>query len=315
MDDKGKCVNTGNPLVSVCIITYNSSKYILEALESVYNQTYHNIELIVSDDGSLDDTVELTEKWLQNKKQRFVNVRLLTVQHNTGTSKNSNRALFASKGEWFKYFAGDDVLFPDAIENYINYITTLPQANWIYAKAKCFDNTISDESKINKNTNRYDKSHKKLNDMDCGEQLKQMYIGNFLNFPTHFLRRRFFLEMGGFDEDFVLLEDYPTWLNLMIHGEKCYYIDKYVLGYRKSSDNVYNNSKILVNRQLENYMFNAKKKYLFERCNRAVKLHVMLKHMISTFFSHPLLNSRVWLYPVYRYILISLNLSLVKFMK
>ncbi|MDR0890977.1 MAG: glycosyltransferase [Endomicrobium sp.] len=52
-----------NPLVSVCVITYNSSKYVLETLESIKTQTYQNIELIVSDDCSTDDTVEVCENY------------------------------------------------------------------------------------------------------------------------------------------------------------------------------------------------------------------------------------------------------------
>lgn len=56
-----------NPLVSVIVITYNSSKYVLETLNSVAAQTYDNIELIISDDCSVDNTVEICRNWLKMK--------------------------------------------------------------------------------------------------------------------------------------------------------------------------------------------------------------------------------------------------------
>ena len=82
-----------SPLVSVCIITYNSSNFILDTLESVKVQTYKDIELIISDDGSKDNTVEVCRKWLMLNKKRFVNIVLLVSEQNLGISANYNRAI------------------------------------------------------------------------------------------------------------------------------------------------------------------------------------------------------------------------------
>ena len=59
------------PLVSIIVITYNSSKYVLETLESAKAQTYENIELIISDDGSTDDTIKICKNWLEKNQDRF----------------------------------------------------------------------------------------------------------------------------------------------------------------------------------------------------------------------------------------------------
>ena len=72
------------PLVSVPVITYNSSKTVLETLDSIYNQTYQNLELIVSDDCSTDNTVGICREWIEAHKKRFVRTELLTVEKNTG---------------------------------------------------------------------------------------------------------------------------------------------------------------------------------------------------------------------------------------
>ena len=89
--------NKDTPLVSIIVITYNSSKYVLETLESAYNQTYQNIELIISDDCSTDDTVEVCKKWVDEHKDRFVRSEIITTPVNTGIPVNCNRGLYKEK--------------------------------------------------------------------------------------------------------------------------------------------------------------------------------------------------------------------------
>ena len=79
------------PLVSVPVVTYNSANTILETLESIKAQTYPNIELIISDDCSTDNTIELCLEWLELYKERFTRTEVLTVEKNTGVSANVNR--------------------------------------------------------------------------------------------------------------------------------------------------------------------------------------------------------------------------------
>lgn len=68
------------PLVSVSVITYNSAKTVIETLDSIKAQTYQNIELIVSDDCSTDNTVEICRDWLTKNEKRFVRMELITVE-------------------------------------------------------------------------------------------------------------------------------------------------------------------------------------------------------------------------------------------
>ena len=98
-----------NPLITVGVIAYNSSEYILELLESIKAQSYQNVELIVSDDKSTDNTVAICEEWISKNKDRFVRAEVIVPEHNTGTAGNYNRALFAAKGEWMKFIDGDDL--------------------------------------------------------------------------------------------------------------------------------------------------------------------------------------------------------------
>ena len=72
------------PLVSVVVITYNSSNYLLDTLESFKAQTYKNIELVITDDHSSDDTIAISEKWLIANGSFFYSTKLVKAEKNTG---------------------------------------------------------------------------------------------------------------------------------------------------------------------------------------------------------------------------------------
>ena len=115
------------PLVSVRVVTYNSSKTVEETLDSIYNQTYSNIELIISDDCSKDNTVAICRNWIELHKERFVRTEMITVDKNTGVTGNVNRSEEACKGVWVKGIAGDDVLMPNCIQIYMEYVNNHPE--------------------------------------------------------------------------------------------------------------------------------------------------------------------------------------------
>ena len=73
-------------LVSVPVLTYNAESFIEETLESIFNQTYQTIELIISDDCSKDNTVQIVEKWCAQPRviARFTDIKIITVPKNTG---------------------------------------------------------------------------------------------------------------------------------------------------------------------------------------------------------------------------------------
>ena len=95
-------MDASKPLVSVFIVTYNSSDYIIEALDSVRNQTYPNIELVVSDDCSTDNTVPLVKDWMKSYGSCFSRTEIVVAPKNQGIPSNYNRAVNACHGEWLK---------------------------------------------------------------------------------------------------------------------------------------------------------------------------------------------------------------------
>ena len=114
-------------LVSIIIPVYNSEMYLEECLNSVLNQTYKNIEIIVIDDGSTDSSMEIL-KIFSNK----INI---ISQKNSGLASALNNGINKMKGNWFKWFSPDDVMYPDTIETLIvetknHDSNTILYSNW-----------------------------------------------------------------------------------------------------------------------------------------------------------------------------------------
>jgi len=123
-------------LITVVVVAYNSSSFIIEALDSVYNQTWRKIELIVTDDCSNDNTVELCHSWMDIHKSRFVRIKMVTSEKNTGVSGNANRGLYSANGEWIKFIGADDALKPTCIEDNIRWISEHPEIKVLLSRVE-----------------------------------------------------------------------------------------------------------------------------------------------------------------------------------
>ena len=250
------------PLVSVGIITYNSSKYVLDALESVKAQTYKNIELIVSDDCSTDNTVEICQNWIEENRSRFVNSTLITVEKNTGTAANGNRTFAACKGDWVRLCAGDDALFPDSIEKFVCFVTDHPDAKFVVGNIKEYKFSFEKENVVEGHMSIYNDNNDII-DKPSEEQFRKMLYGNSFIPPAVFNNMEVVRELGGYDEKYRILEDFPFYLKAMKAGYKFYKIDEYVHKYRTSDTNVFGRMDVLFNYKHQYYDYMVRKDMCF----------------------------------------------------
>lgn len=216
------------PLVSLTIVTYNSSRYIVEALDSAKAQTYKNIELIISDDCSQDDTVEICRKWLDENGERFARTVLLEAPENTGVSANFNRAIAESRGEWVKVLAGDDLFLPTCVEDNLNFIQQNPEAKVVFSVARTFKMKNGKRVYLRQRPKR---RHLPYFQMSAAEQLKQLYAFCFLPAPTLFIEGEI-VRSCKFDERFRNIEDYPMWIKLTKKGYKLHFFNTITIWYR-----------------------------------------------------------------------------------
>ena len=107
-------------LVSIVVTTYNSSKTLLETLDSIKIQSYQRLELIISDDYSNDDTILIAKKWVQENRERFENIKIVVAKRNHGITKNCNIGVSQAKGKYIQLL-GDEMLLCDAIEKKVAF--------------------------------------------------------------------------------------------------------------------------------------------------------------------------------------------------
>lgn len=210
------------PLVSIIIATYNSSKYVSETMDSALAQTYRNIEIIITDDCSTDDTVSLCRAWIEEHKDKGISLKLVETGKNTGVTGNANRGFAASHGEWIKFIAGDDILAPTAIEAYVNYVIKHPEVRHLRACAVHFSGPFTDAD-----LNKHDRISLYMyrEEVTAKDQYKVITKTFFGSGPTYFINADAFRSVGCFDERFPMQEDYPLFIKMIGKGYKLMYLD------------------------------------------------------------------------------------------
>lgn len=229
--DKELIINR-QPLVSIMVITYNSSEFVCETLDSVYAQTYPNIEIIITDDCSTDSTLQVCREWMADHKDRSIRIELVTANKNTGVSENCNRGLEVSKGEWIKPIAGDDILLPDAIRSYVSFVNKHHDCKVLFGKERWFSGSypnyvIQDHSISLEHFFFRIKTAKRQYRILC-----RVFAGSG---PSSFLNVNTIKEVGCFDERFPLREDYPLYIKLSKAGYRFYLQKSFTVLYRRNN--------------------------------------------------------------------------------
>jgi glycosyltransferase involved in cell wall biosynthesis len=125
-----------NPLVSVLMTTFNHQEFVLDALLSVIDQSYLNIEIIIADDCSTDETIAVIKPLLTKYKNKITLVRQVK---NVGLSKNFNSGLSKCKGDYVTFISGDDLFLPEKILTQVNYLENNLSTIICYGDAEVFD--------------------------------------------------------------------------------------------------------------------------------------------------------------------------------
>lgn len=209
------------PLVSVIIPCFNRENYLVETIESVLNQTWPNIELIVVDDGCTDGSRAILEAYGH---------RLTILEHhgrvNKGQSAAINVGLSFCRGDYIAILDSDDLFAPDKIEKQMNYLLSNPDVGLVYANGYAID------EHGNKLYDFYDDSHVERSDpsrvlMDC----------YFLLPNNALVRRAAFMEAGGFDENLRAAQDHDMAIRIA-EVTRIGYLPDYLFCYRRHKDSI-----------------------------------------------------------------------------
>lgn len=215
--------------ISVVVITYNSSETIIETLDSVYNQTYDRIELVVSDDSSGDDTVDIVKKWMNEKQHRFINCILLISEKNEGVVFNCNRAVRSITTDYYRLLAGDDIMYENAIEQYVIHALN-SESNVVWVADV---DIIGDDEVENAKQKESIKYAIRWLYLDRSQQRKMFYENHMVvTTGVGVIRRKTYEDAHGYDERFPAIEDYPFFLKLFESGYEFKHLPQTLSAYR-----------------------------------------------------------------------------------
>lgn len=230
-------------LVSAVVVTYNSADTVIETLDSIYNQTYPRIELIVSDDYSTDNTREIVREWCRTHRQRFERVLIRNPKKNLGVTQNCNHAIAQANGKWVTVIAGDDICFPHCFERKVWYVNKY-NCEILLTKIEPF-------GKQSKNLNiirQYCQRGYKLIQSSVSEQKAEIVKGNFIAGPMGaFFSKSFFYRMGKYDTRYPNIDDYPFYYKLIMSGYKIPFLDEVLVRYRVADGSLCNSNMYELN--------------------------------------------------------------------
>lgn len=210
------------PLVSVVIPCYNHAQFVQETIQSVIDQDYENIELIIIDDGSQDNSVAAIQEMVPACEERFVRFEFRS-RPNKGLCSTLNEALDWCKGKYLSCIASDDIMFFYKTREQVLYLEKNIEVIGVFGAIEILYKNGSREQIIkNKNSFKFDDVFLHRHNLPA---------------PTSMIRMSDIKRVGGYREGFII-EDWVMWLDLIESGGVLSYLDRVFSVYRRHDGNL-----------------------------------------------------------------------------
>jgi alpha-1,3-rhamnosyltransferase len=211
-----------HPLISVCIASYNHARFLRETLDSVLQQTYPNFEVVVVDDGSSDESLQI----LADYARKDLRVKALThpENQNRGISFTTNTAIDNSGGEYIAFIGSDDVWYPEALGALYKNIRIDRSVSFVYGMVKEIDATGNVIGQRGENI------------LTAQDPLAELLKLNRIPAMAVLVRRAMLYEVGLLDPN-VLYGDWELWIRLMSRF-KVGFVNEFIGNYRIHGRNV-----------------------------------------------------------------------------
>jgi len=186
------------PNVSVVLTCYNGARWIGRAIESVLSQTYEDFELLIVDDGSLDNSKQIVASYLRDERVRYI------YQENRGFSAAINNGIEESGGSLVGFIGQDDLWMPNKLKLQIKYLCRHKDVDLVHSN--CY--SIDSEGRI------IEVIEAKVPNTSKKKTIELLFLNNFIGFETVLVKRKCFEEVGFFDERMVGFSDHDMWLRI-----------------------------------------------------------------------------------------------------
>jgi glycosyltransferase involved in cell wall biosynthesis len=213
------------PLVSICIPTYNGGTHLAECLDSALAQSFRDIDILLVDDASTDDTVPIARSYARRDQR----IRIAENERNLGLVGNWNQTVRLAQSEWIKFLHQDDRLEPDCVARMLDAATpgvdlVATQRHVVFAPdtpddiKRLYLRHLSDH-----NLASYFPGQTYISPMEFAEILLRVPDGNCIGEPTAtMVRRTAFAHHGYFNPELTMLCDWEYWARLGVNTGLCY---------------------------------------------------------------------------------------------
>lgn len=193
------------PLVSAIVLSYNQAQFAVECLEGIRAQNYPNLEIIVNDDASRDNSVEVIQRWLD---QSGLPHQFIKSPVNLGICRSMNNALAQARGKYVAGIAADDVWLPGKLLKQVEMMERLPEkVGVVYSDALQMDEAGNLLPK------KFIEEHREFKSPPEGDLQKILWEGNFIPAMSTLVRTDCYRQAGLFDEK-LAFEDWDMWLRI-----------------------------------------------------------------------------------------------------
>lgn len=256
------------PLVTVVVPCYNHSKFVGACIESIIDQDYKNIELIIINDGSKDRSSDEIRKYIKVCEERFLRFTFID-RLNKGLCFTLNEGIRWAKGTFICFLASDDLILPNSLSLRIKYSLKYNDVCSFYGGVKIIDE--NNKIMFNHETNLKFYS------------FKEIFTHNFILYaPTAMHKLHELKEIGGFDEN-VKIEDWELWLRLTKNNKKILCIPEMLACYRHHGNNMSMKNQFM-HKELLNILYRYKDEKLFKKARYNITKQYIIRPIKSESF-------------------------------
>ena len=193
-----------SPLVTVICLCYNHGRFVREAIQSVLDQTYQYIQLVVVDDASTDDSVNTIRDILEN----YPAITFLSLKQNLGNCAAFNRGLALASGDFVIDFATDDVMMPNKVQQQVEYFADLDRSYGVVFTDALYIDAYGEPLR-----KHYEYLFRRglLKSIPQGDVYRDVLSTYFIASPTMMIRREVLEKLNGYDEN-LSYEDFDFWV-------------------------------------------------------------------------------------------------------
>jgi len=207
------------PKLSIVLCTYNAEKYLKDSLDSVFNQSYRNFELIIINDCSNDNSNDIIQKYADRPETVIINNK-----YNEGVSFSRNKAFLEARGEYIAIQDADDITLPQRFKKEVEHLDQNPEITVVGGHAIRINET---------GTNIGYMTYPPKETEDAFKVIRKFKLNPIID-PSSMFRRQPILDIGGYRmvPELRTVQDFDLWCRLLVEGHRIYNFQEPLIKYR-----------------------------------------------------------------------------------